>query len=234
MWPNWPDHLENLNVFLPDIGLFRNIGAPIPLRNQLGNCTTTGRSSNHSSRNFISPMTYFCIGWSEASTAEDAFCSCSVLSVFFILCVWFHRPNLPQFVCVNEFEERKYKTKMHSSRMRTVHCSGRVSCHACPPVMHAPYHSACPLPDMPPSLSPCTSPFATHTPLTMHGPHFTMHSPLRHTCPNSVDRILLRMVINSNCTLSSTSVYQHESSLKALFRNTSLSVCNVVLWNRST
>ena len=42
------------------------------------------------------------------------------------------------------------KTRMHSNRMRSVHCSGRLSCHACPPTMQAP-----PPPRMPP---------ATHAP----------------------------------------------------------------------
>ena len=52
------------------------------------------------------------------------------------------------------------KTRMHSSRMCTIRCSGHLSCHACPPATHAPCHT-CPLPCMPP----------------------TMHAPLHHTCP---------------------------------------------------
>ena len=91
-------------------------------------------------------------------------------------------------------EKVKYlATRMHSSRMRTVHCSGRLSCHACPPpmphmspAMHAPlpctpYFHACPPPHMPP---PCMS-------LTMHAPH---HTPIPCTPPTThalppVDRI---------------------------------------------
>ena len=89
---------------------------------------------------------------------------------------------------------------MHSSRMHTVRCSGRLSCHAhslplqhTPPVMHAPlpcmplpctapYHPwppamhklpaiHAPLPHMPPA----THPLATHPPAT--------HSPC-HACPS--------------------------------------------------
>ena len=84
---------------------------------------------------------------------------------------------------------------MHSSRMRTARCNGRLSCHACPlpcvpPVMHATTHApchACPLPCMPrvmhplPCISPChtcplacthpchTCPWLAHTPAT-HAP----------------------------------------------------------------
>ena len=49
------------------------------------------------------------------------------------------------------------KTRMHSSRMRTARCSGRLSCHACP-------RHTCPLPHMPPPPLP-RMPSATHTPL---------------------------------------------------------------------
>ena len=60
-------------------------------------------------------------------------------------------------------------TRMHSSRMHTVRCSGLLSCHTHPLVMHAPCH-ACPLPSTSPAmhplppLSPCTPPFAMHAP----------------------------------------------------------------------
>ena len=56
---------------------------------------------------------------------------------------------------------------MHSRRMRTVRCSGRLSCHACPLPYHArllpcmpPYHM-CPPPEY---TSPAMHPPATHTP----------------------------------------------------------------------
>ena len=52
------------------------------------------------------------------------------------------------------------QTRMHSSRMRTVRCSGRLSCHAHPPAMHAPLCHACPF--------------------TMHAPFATHASPLCH------------------------------------------------------
>ena len=64
---------------------------------------------------------------------------------------------------------------MHSSRMRNVRCSGRLSCHACPlPCMPLPHmaSSLCmppPLPHMPPlphtSPLPYTPPFAMHVSL---------------------------------------------------------------------
>ena len=42
-------------------------------------------------------------------------------------------------------------TRMHSSRMRTIRCSGHLSCHAHPPDMHAPLSCMhTPLPHMPP------------------------------------------------------------------------------------
>ena len=61
-------------------------------------------------------------------------------------------------------------TRMHSSRMRTVHCSGRLSCHACPlphthPAMHTP---------------PLCMPPATHTPLPRRSPSPPHY---HHTCP---------------------------------------------------
>ena len=42
------------------------------------------------------------------------------------------------------------KTRMFSSRMRTVRCSGHLSYHAHPPAMHAPHHHTCP-----PLHTPC-------------------------------------------------------------------------------
>ena len=52
----------------------------------------------------------------------------------------------------------KFCTRMHSSRMRTVRCSGRLSCHTCTP-------------------SPCMPPYTTHAPLCHACP------PLPHTHP---------------------------------------------------
>ena len=90
-------------------------------------------------------------------------------------------------------------TRMHSSRVLTARCSGRLRPHTpplpcTPPTMHAPHH-ACPL--------QCTPP-ARHANLAMHAPHHactppTTHAPLppctspmtrtpcnahpHHTCP---------------------------------------------------
>ena len=73
------------------------------------------------------------------------------------------------------------QTRMHSSRMRTVCCSGHLSCHACPPATHAPPPCmppchACPLPCMPPLL--CMPP-------AMHASHNTclpQYMPPCHAC----------------------------------------------------
>ena len=89
--------------------------------------------------------------------------------------------------------------------MHTVHCSGHLSCDACPslathppathdpppcrppphmpPAMQAPHYACPPLPCMPPlpwTPSPCTPPFAT-APFTTHAP------PLHYAWP-PVDR----------------------------------------------
>ena len=74
-------------------------------------------------------------------------------------------------------------TGMHSSRMRTVHCSSRL------PAMHAPWPCS-PLPHMPPTMhAPAihAPPSANHAPSAMHAPicHAcpTTHAPpLHHTC----------------------------------------------------
>ena len=88
------------------------------------------------------------------------------------------------------------KTRMHSSRMRTVRSSGRLSCHACPPchayppAMHTPYHApptmhapchvyplihthpchVCPLPCMPP---------LPHMPLAKYAPPAIHANPIK-------------------------------------------------------
>ena len=70
------------------------------------------------------------------------------------------------------------KTRMHSSRMRIVHCNGCLCCHTCPPAMHAPLAKHTPLPRMPP--------FATHAPLHHARLSFTTHVlPLPRTPPPS-------------------------------------------------
>ena len=61
------------------------------------------------------------------------------------------------------------KTRMHSSRMRTIRCSGSLSCHACP----------LPRTDPPSTMH---APFTTHITFPGHAP-FVMHTP-------SVDRMI--------------------------------------------
>ena len=87
---------------------------------------------------------------------------------------------------------------MHSSRMRTVRCSGHLSCHAHPPAMHspamyAPCH-ACPLSCMPPCHTrlPCHAHplpyFPCHTCPLPHMPP-TMQSPATHASLPRVNKI---------------------------------------------
>ena len=91
-------------------------------------------------------------------------------------------------------------TRMQSSRMRTVRCSGRLTCQertppqtthppSChvhplpctPPAIHAPCHAR-PLPYMPPAMhTPChTHPLTCMPPLPHTAP---CHAPSCHTCP---------------------------------------------------
>ena len=104
------------------------------------------------------------------------------------------------------------ETRMYFSRMHTVRCSGRLSCHACP-TTHAPCHACdllcmlplpcmfpshtCPLPHMPPChacpllcMPPChihplpCMPPATHTPpLPRSHPPWTELQTLVKTLP---------------------------------------------------
>ena len=77
-------------------------------------------------------------------------------------------------------------TRMHSSRMHTAHYNCWFSYHACPPTMHAPYHTQPnPLPCIPSTMlapamhasMPCMPP--THAP---HHAHPTAkHAPLPYT-----------------------------------------------------
>ena len=77
------------------------------------------------------------------------------------------------------------KTRMHSSRMRTVRCSGRLSCHACPlPATHAPTAMHVSLPCMtPPHTPPATYaplpciPPLPHMPPPPHMPPCHAHPP---------------------------------------------------------
>ena len=99
---------------------------------------------------------------------------------------------------------------MHSSRMRTVRCSGRLFCHACPlpctpPVMHTPPPCTSlphipPQPHTPPAMhAPLQCPSLPHTPPAIHAP--TMYTPLwteflTHACENiTFPQLLLWTVI---------------------------------------
>ena len=68
---------------------------------------------------------------------------------------------------------------MHSSRMRTIHCSGRLSCHTCPlPTTHTHCH-AHPLPHMP----ACQTHAACHAHVPYHTCHPAIHACLPHMPP---------------------------------------------------
>ena len=120
--------------------------------------------------------------------------------------------------------------------MRTIHCSGRLSCHTCPlPTTHTHCH-AYPLPHMPACHTcclPCTCPLshmppchkclpATHAPCHAHVPYHTC-SPAMHAPPPptvcvpppathtpSIDRILDTRLWKHN--LSATTVADGNSS----------------------
>ena len=97
-------------------------------------------------------------------------------------------------------------TRMHSSRMRTVCCSGCLSCHACPPppTMHTPHHTHTPAMHVPcHAHPPCHAcPPATHTPLPRMMPP-AMHAPppreQNHRClwKHNLAATTLRTVIMS-------------------------------------
>ena len=74
-----------------------------------------------------------------------------------------------------ECGENIYLTRIHSSRIRTAHCSGCLSCHACPPPTHVPCHT-CP---------PCHICLLSCMPPAMHAP--STHAPCdacpHHACP---------------------------------------------------
>ena len=80
---------------------------------------------------------------------------------------------------LKKFSRKLWYTRMHSSRMRTVRCSGRLSCHTCPPSMHVPSAippcHTCPCHVCPPP-SPATHAYRCHAcPSAMDAP--------RHVCP---------------------------------------------------
>ena len=91
-------------------------------------------------------------------------------------------PLGPLTLIFMKFAAKILQTRRHSSRMRTVHCSGRLSCHTppchahppamhtstmhSPPATHAPPCHACPLPHMPPHH---VHPPAMHAAPATHG-----------------------------------------------------------------
>ena len=93
----------------------------------------------------------------------------------------------------NDVLTKRFTTRIHSSRMRTVHCSGHLSCHARPLATHAPC-DACRQPHMPPpkTHAPCHAyPPAIHTPYHAHPlPHMPSLPHITFT------QLLLRTVIN--------------------------------------
>ena len=78
-----------------------------------------------------------------------------------------------------------HEKRMHSSRMRTVHCSGRLSCHACPLATHLP---VCMRPTMYAPLP--------HMPPAMHAPG---HAHPHHTCPPSLCTPPFATLIRVDC-----------------------------------
>ena len=110
------------------------------------------------------------------------------------LCVVFthrHSINLPSFFTVLNFFADQYvnialgkirsishvfitRTIMHSSRMRTIRCTGHLSCHACPPS--------------------CTAPLSHMPAPAMHAPPWTEF--LTHDCEHiTFPQLLLRTVM---------------------------------------
>ena len=99
---------------------------------------------------------------------------------------------------------------MHSSRMRTVHCSSHLLIPCMPPpcmppplpcmppfTMHANFHHTCPpLPHMPPS--PCTPPFVMHASLHYACTPFAMHTPTRGQNDRRLTIILTKIYIVLN------------------------------------
>ena len=97
------------------------------------------------------------------------------------------RENLPNFVMNRNFQDSLkhlvpssscntlFTTRMHSSRMHTVCCSGYLPCL----LPHMPPCHACPPPCMPP---PCMPP-TMHTPLLPHMCPLAMHMSPSHTHP---------------------------------------------------
>ena len=118
----------------------------------------------------------------------------TLLSILFLVA----NLKLSWHYCIMQFVKNSIDivTRMHSSRMCTIHCSGRLSCHTCPlPTTHTHCH-AHPLPHMPAchtSCLPCTCPPShmppCHTCLpATHVPYHTcspaMHAPPPHcVCP---------------------------------------------------
>ena len=110
-----------------------------------------------------------------------------------------------------------YATRMHSSRMSTDRCSGRLSCHALPlPAMHAPYH-ACPL-----VMHAATCPPACMPPQPPPRMALLWTEFLTHTCENiTFPQLLLR-------TLKMSIKYQGVKEFHMLAR---VGCCNIMVFS---
>ena len=153
------------------------------------------RKKTHTNKYLVNCIPYIWIKNGDVSKNKILVHSMSlkIIAVSHII----YRQNLvPMFLrCQKDFTAHTIikVTRMHSSRMHTVRCSGRLSCHAAPhchaypPATHAP--TMHPPPCMPPPCSPpathappppCMATLPCMLPLAMHPPH---------ACP-PVDRIL--------------------------------------------
>ena len=70
---------------------------------------------------------------------------------------------LNDFCCeiLQRITKNMCRTRMHSSRMRTARCSGRLSCHTCPPPLSP---RMLPSPHMPPTLCHACPHFSAYAP----------------------------------------------------------------------
>ena len=87
------------------------------------------------------------------------------------------------YCCLQTVCKLYFETRMHSSRLRTARCSGRLSCHAHCPTTHA--HMP-PLPHIPPAMhDPLTNmPSAKHGAPVMHTPRRQDRQTLVKTLPS--------------------------------------------------
>ena len=111
--------------------------------------------------------------------------------------------HFPLYLSLGTGKMHAFKTRMHSSRVRTVRCSGHLSCQAHPPTTHAPIMQppvmhAPPILPCTPRILPCMPPLTMHAPLCHTCPPFATHAPhgQTDTCENIIfPQLLLRTVI---------------------------------------